>query len=186
MPQVREDTAAAPAGVHGRAPAPAQGIPSVVTLRPVPEAPYAPPSGAAVLDQLGLAFTPKELLVGVGQPLDISNSETLAHNVHLMFVDTDSSVFMADMDPADRTTLTLDVEGGYDVVCDVHPGMRAFIYVTSAPYAAFADQNGRFLISGVPDGSYTVAVWSADSTLRSERTIEVSGSTTELDLIRSP
>ena len=184
-PQPQDDTSPEPAGVYGQAPTPSQGIPSVVTLRPVSGDSSAPPAEVALLDQLGLAFTPKELVVRVGQPLEIANSETLAHNVHLTFIDNDSSVFIADMDPADRTTLTLDMEGGYDVVCDVHPGMRAFIYVTSAPYAAFADQDGRFLISGVPEGSYTASVWSASADLRSTRTIQVSGSSTELDLSSS-
>jgi plastocyanin len=157
----------------------------VVTLRPSTGGPAAPPAEVAVLDQLGLAFTPSQLLVRLGQPAEVVNSESLAHNVHVTFADTDSTVLLADMNSGDRMELDLDQEGGYDVVCDVHPGMRAFIYVTSAPYAVFAAADGSFLIPDVPPGSYTVSVWSADVGARSERSVQVSGTSTELDLSAS-
>ena len=134
------------------------------------------------MDQLGLTFTPTQLLVGAGQPLVFTNSESLAHNVHVAFIDTDSTIFLADMDPNDRTQILLDAEGGYDVTCDVHPGMRAFIYVTTAPYATIADPDGGFLIPDVPPGSYIASVWTASMDLRGQRTIQVSGPSTELDL----
>jgi hypothetical protein len=76
----------------------------------------------------------------------------------------------------------LEREGGYDVTCDVHPGMRAFVFVTSAPYATFAAIDGTFMIPDVPDGAYTVTVWSATPSLRSERQVEVSGPGIVLDL----
>ena len=104
--------------------------------------------------------------------------------MHLSLVDNDSTVYLADMDPADSIQIFLEIEGGYDVACDVHPGMRAFVFVTSSPYAAVADADGAFLIADVPPGSYTASVWSISADLRGERTVEVSGSSTELDLSR--
>jgi plastocyanin len=173
-------------GVFGRAPVTAQGLPSVVTLRP--DAPATAPltEEPVVLDQLGLAFLPKQLLVRVGQPLVFTNSETLAHNVHVTYIDNDSTVYLTDMGPSERGQIVLDLAGGYDVTCDVHPGMRAFIFVTSAPYAAFADADGNFLIADVPPGSYTASVWSAAPASRGERSIQVSGPSTELDLTAIP
>ena len=173
-------------GVSGRAPATAQGVPSVVSLRLSSGGPTAAPSEAALLDQLGLAFTPQQLLVRVGQQIHVVNSESLAHNIHVSFIDNDSTVFIADMGPGESTQVVLSQEGGYDVVCDVHPGMRAFIYVTSGTHAAFADPEGLFLIPDVPPGSYTASVWSVSAGLRGERTIEVSGPRTELDLTTFP
>jgi len=127
------------------------------------------------MDQLGLAFTPRQLLVRPGQRIEFVNSETLAHNVHVSFADSDSTVFVADMDPADRREISLEREGGYDVTCDVHPGMRAFIFVTSAPYAVFAEADGSFRMPEVSPGSYTASVWSVSPALRGERAVEVSG-----------
>lgn len=161
-----EESTSLQQGVIGRAPATSLGIPSVVTLTPTPGAATVAPTEPALMDQLGLAFTPTQLLVHTGQVIEFVNSESLAHNVHVTFIDGDSTVFLADMDPADRREVVLDREGGYDVTCDVHPGMRAFIFVTSAPYAALAEPDGSFQILDVPPGSYVAEVWSASPELR--------------------
>lgn len=178
-----EQAAPAPHGFSGRAPAAAGGTPSVVTLTPrggAAEAP--PPDEIALLDQLGLAFTPMALLVRAGQTIEIANSESLAHNVHVTFMDNDSTVYIADMDPADRTQIMLERQGGYDVMCDVHPGMRAFIFVTAAPYATFAEVDGSFVIPNVPPGSYTASVWSVDPDLRRQLPVELTGDDAPIDL----
>ena len=181
-----DQAAPPPEGVSGVAPAATQGIPSVVTLTPVGAGPAAAPVDHALLDQLSLSFMPKELMVQSGQTVDFKNSESLAHNVHITFVDDESSVFHADMEPGASTHTLLDREGGYDVTCQEHPGMRAFLFVTSAPYATFAAIDGTFMIRDVPEGAYTVAVWNATPTLRSERRVEISGAATVLDLAPLP
>jgi plastocyanin len=134
------------------------------------------------MDQLGLAFSPMQLLVRVGETVTFTNSETVTHNVKLSVSDNDSTVMDAETDPAGRVDFLFDQEGGYEVTCDHHPGMRAFIYVTSAPYATFAANNGSFRITDVPSGSYTLSVWSVDPTRRSERPLDVTGPSTEVSL----
>ncbi len=62
--------------------------------------------------------------------------------------------------------------GGIPPVVVLHPGMRAFIYASSTPYAVFAEREGHFQIPDVPPGSYMVWVWSIDPELRMERGIE--------------
>lgn len=173
---------AQPEGLSGSAPPATQGVPSVVALRPAGDGAVQPPAEAMRMDQLGLEFLPKQLLVRPGQALRFTNSESLAHNVHVSYMDNDSTVYLADMDPDDSLETALEREGGYDVTCDEHPGMRAFIYVTSAPYVAIAETDGSFLIPDVPPGSYVASVWSVSPELRGERTVEVSGDETDLDL----
>lgn len=177
---------AAPEGVSGDAPPAVQGVQSVVLLWPSDGRTATVPEEPAVMDQLGLAFLPARLVVRTGQPIRFVNSETLAHNVHVSAAWNDSTVYVADMDPDDSRELVLEQEGAYDVTCDVHPGMSALIYVTSAPYATFAEPDGSFVLGDVPPGAYTAEVWSADSALASERSVEISGSGTELDLTASP
>ena len=173
------ETPAAPNGVHGTAPAATAGTPSVVTLTPTSGAPTPAAAGEPPrMDQLGLAFTPGLLMVRTGETVTFTNSETIAHNVHVAFSDNDSTVLHYDTDPAGSVDLTMETAGGYEVTCDLHPGMRAFIFVTSAPYAEFASNAGAYQIEDVPPGSYTLNVWSVDPALRSERTIEVTGSST--------
>ncbi len=179
----RRETTPVPQGVFGTAPAAVAGTPSVITLGP---ATGAPPAHSArenpVMDQLGLAFSPGLLVVRVGETATFTNSETITHNVRLTFSDNDSTVLDAETDPTGHVDFLFDREGGYEVTCDHHPGMRAFVYVTSAPYAVFAANNGSFRITDVPPGSYTLSVWSVDPGLRSERPLDVTGPSTEVTL----
>lgn len=182
-PEAAPDEAAPePRGVYGQAPEASQGIPSIIVLEPLAGEAGPPPSEPAMMDQLGLAFLPRQLVVRLGQPIEFANSETLAHNVHVRLEANDSSIYYADMNPEERSRITLDQEGAYDVICDEHPGMTAFIYVTSSPYAAIAEIDGSFVIPDVPPGAYRVRVWNATPELRGESRVDVSGTSTELDL----
>jgi len=175
--------APAPLGVYGLAPAPVAGVPSVITLDGGMAAP-AERDGAEAprMDQLGLVFTPTTLVSRIGERVVFTNSETIAHNVHLWFADNDSSVLDVETDPGAYAEFVFDRAGGYDVTCDHHPGMRAFIYVTDADRAVFADNLGAFVIPDVPPGTYTLSVWSVDATLRREQSIQVEGPSTEVTL----
>lgn len=162
-------------GVYGLV-APAVGfVPSVITLEPDSPVEVARPQ--ATMDQLGLQFSPRNLIAGVGEPVRFTNSESLAHNVHIRSVVADSTVLNADTPPSEALTFVFEEEGGYEVLCDVHPGMTAFIFVTSAPYGMFAEPDGSFHLTGVPPGAYTVRVWSIDAEARGERTITVTEGT---------
>jgi hypothetical protein len=134
------------------------------------------------MDQLGLVFAPTTLVVKVGEPMAFTNSETIVHNVRLIDSDTGETVLDVETDPLQRVEFTFADEGGYEVACDHHPGMRAFIYATTAERAVFADNSGRFTIPDVPPGSYSLSLWSVDETRRSERTLQVTGPSTEVTL----
>jgi len=175
---------APPLGVHGMAPPASGGTPSIVTLRPVGASPTLPARESPRMDQLGLAFTPMFLLARPGENVRFTNSETIAHNVTVAFSDNDSTVLDEETDPAAAVDLLMEREGGYEVTCDLHPGMRAFIYVTSAPYAAYAGNDGAFAIADVPPGSYTLSIWNVDPERRSERTVEVTGPSTQVPALQ--
>lgn len=180
-PQAQPAETATPEGVFGVAPPAVGGTPSVVTLQgPGLSTPTEQPP---VIDQRGLVFDPTELIARVGDTVTVTNSETIAHNVHVRLTDTDSTIFIADTDPGGHARFVVDHEGGYDVTCDEHPGMRTFVYATSAPLSAFAARDGDFVLPNVPPGSYTLSVWSVDPTQRQETAVEVTGSSTEVTLV---
>jgi plastocyanin len=172
---------AAPAdGVYGRVPRAVGGVPSVVLLEaegvsaPARESP-------PKIDQFGLQFSPRFLIAPVGESMIFRNSESIAHNVMVRSVASSEMLLNADTPPGDSLLFVPEEPGGYDVGCEVHPGMTAFIYATDAPYGAFAETDGAFAISGVPAGEFTMRVWSVDPAGRSERTVRVSdGAATEV------
>jgi hypothetical protein len=77
----------------------------------------------------------------------------------------------------------IDAEGGYDIVCDEHPGMRSFVYATAAPRTVFAARDGSFLFEGVAPGRYTLSIWSIDRARRRQIEVDVSGPSTEVSLV---
>ena len=176
---------ATPEGVFGQAPAAMGGIPSVITLEPlgpVPSSEQDVPT-EALMDQLALAFSPAHLLVRQGTTVRFQNSEVVAHNVHVSAIAGDSTVFNEDTLLGQFTSFRFDVEGGYDVKCDVHPGMTAFIFVTSAPHAVLAGIEGGFELPDVPAGEYSLELWTVEEAARSEQVIVVTdGEGTEVTL----
>ncbi len=174
-----------PTGVYGQAPAAQGGIPSVITLESpgsVARVQDNEPS-KVIMDQLALTFSPAHLLVRLGTTVDFQNSEIIPHNVHVTSMAGDSTMFDEDTLLGQNVSFVFDEEGGYDVTCNLHPGMTAFIFVTAAPYAVLANQQGSFELSGVPTGEYTLKVWSVDADARSEQTIvKAEGEATEVTL----
>lgn len=131
---------------------------AIVTLRAAAGEPAAPPAGPAVLDQYSRQFVPDLLFVRVNQTVEFRNSEDVDHNVQVLRQPTGTTVMNESGSNGQVFTHVFAQPGWYDVVCDIHPGMRATIVATASPYAALAGSDGAFAISGVPRGQYTLAV----------------------------
>lgn len=169
--------------VTGTAPRPTGGFGSIVVLQPdAPVEMASVPAEAAVMDQSGNDFHPKILLVRLGQPVDFRNSEDVLHNVHVVDAETRKTIFNVGTPVVGSYRYTFKSEGAYDVSCEIHPSMAAFVFVTSSPYAAVADEEGRFEIPRVPKGRYLAKVWNLDPKRRSARSVEVAEDPQELKL----
>jgi len=149
---------------------------ALVMLEPVNGAPL--PEGAALMDQFGKQFVPDLLFVRVGQPVTFRNSEDQLHNVTVTRSRSGASVFNVSQNQLDTHSHTFDRTGEYDVVCDVHPGMRATLVATTTPYAVFADGRGSFAVPNVAPGQYKLRI--AHDGRESERVVDVAGA--KLDL----
>lgn len=189
-PEATAEAPATPTGVHGRAPAAVGGVPAIVLLTPV-DRDVEPPTGQgprpapgdAVIDQFGLAFSPRVLVVAAGTPVVFTNSEgALTHNVQVRSIAGDSTVFNGDAASGERIEVDLPGAGGYDVLCDMHPGMAAFVFAAETPYAVAADADGTFDAGTLPPGAYRVRLWTVDGGYGPEREVRVGEGPTELDL----
>jgi hypothetical protein len=59
--------------------------------------------------------------------------------------------------------------------------MSAYVLVFGHPYFAVSDENGRYVISGVPAGDYSLAVWSELGTAATRRVTVTTGGVAEAD-----
>ncbi len=123
---------------------------------------YAAPTQPVDIDQKGCRYVPHVVGVMMGQAVRFTNSDPTMHNIH--------------MNPTVQGNQPVDISqppsngqnGAHDeatfgkpelmmpVRCNNHPWMQAFINVAPNPFFAVSDASGKFVIRGLPPGTYTV------------------------------
>jgi plastocyanin len=178
-------SASSNAGTHviGRAPATKTGTPAIVVLEPRHSVPLPEPSVMPYMDQHSRNFLPSILTVRTGHPAQFLNSDEELHNINVKNGKTHEQIFNVALPPSVSWRHTFEQSGVYDVSCDVHAGMTAQIIAASSPYVAFANAEGGFEFPDVVPGTYVVTVYAGAEPI--EKTIEVIGSRTEIDLTRA-
>ena len=130
-----------------------------------------------VIDQIRMTFVPHVLPVLAGSTVAFPNSDSTRHNV---FSPSKTKKFNLGTYPAGITKkVTFEKTGVVSLLCNVHPEMSAFILVVQNPYYAMVDKQGKYKISDVPPGDYTLAVWHPKlKSKNSKITIQQEGSVT--------
>jgi plastocyanin len=128
-----------------------KGLPAGKTF-PAPKEPV-------VLDQKGCVYVPHVMGIMVGQPYRILNSDGIMHNIHTLpkVNPTFNQAFPATRKEA--TTTFAKPEAIFQVKCDVHPWMSAFIGVFTHPFYSVTSTDGKFTISGLDPGTYEITAW---------------------------
>jgi plastocyanin len=117
------------------------------------------PSPAVTLDQTGCMYEPHVLGVMAGQKFDVKNTDPVEHNVH----------------PAPRVNRAWNksqpigsgmIETSFNhpelairVLCNLHPWMRAYVFVFSHPYFDVTSKTGTFELKNLPPGNYIIEAW---------------------------
>lgn len=130
----------------------------VVYLEDAPPSPATQNLPLVVLDQIDCHFVPHVIALQTGQTLRAATSDPTLHNVHGLCTNNPAFNF-ALVAPGQFKDLTFSQPELFPVRCDVHPWMKAYVYVFAHPWFAVTDQTGRFEIKNVPAGSYTIVAW---------------------------
>jgi hypothetical protein len=107
------------------------------------------------VDQQNMTFMPYLTVIPAGGKVIFRNSDPFPHNVFA----PGSDHFDLGMIPHGGTrTHVFKTPGFYTLLCNVHPGMVAYVAVVPTTQFVTADA-GNFKLEHVANGSYTVSAW---------------------------
>ena len=120
---------------------------------------FEPPATPVTIDQKGCWFEPRVLGIQTGQPLNVSNSDPVTHNIHPMAQVNRAWNQSQDpgAEPLKRKFAQREVM--IRVKCNIHSWMRAWIGAVEHPYFAVTGTDGTFELKNLPPGDYTVEAW---------------------------
>lgn len=120
---------------------------------------YQPPRVHAVVDQVDCMYEPRVLGVVAGQIVDVRNRDQTLHNIH-SYRNGESWFNKPQIKGGDPIAKEMpDWPSIVTLGCDVHPWMHAFVVVSHHPFFSVTGADGRFLLTRVPAGRYTLEAW---------------------------
>jgi len=106
-------------------------------------------------------FSPAFQVVPPVSTLEMSNADTVAHNTHVF--SRGETVFNVAL-PRQGVTVrkVLKGDGIFDVRCDMHPWMKAWLFVSPSPHYAVVHEPATVIFSGISPGEYILHLWQPD------------------------
>jgi len=126
------------------------------THAPAEHAPKHAPA-EAVMDQRDHAFVPHVLIIETGTLVHFPNNDSVSHHVYSFSPTRPFEL------PLYRGTfhapLPFDTPGLVALGCNIHDDMLGYILVVDTPYFGKTDVHGVVLLDDLPEGTYSVDVW---------------------------
>jgi hypothetical protein len=94
-----------------------------------------------------------------GQPTRILNSDGILHNIHTLPKVNPAFNRGQPATVKEMTTTFPKAEDVFQVKCDVHPWMSAYIGVFTHPFFSVTAADGKFTLSGLDPGTYEITAW---------------------------
>lgn len=116
-----------------------------------------PPKEVPVIAQRDKTFLPELLVIVAGQSVRFTNEDDFLHNV---FSTSKARPFdLGKPGPGEAREVRFSRPGVVELYCNIHESMSATLLVL--PNRAFArvDARGRFRITGIPDGTWSLFAW---------------------------
>ncbi len=120
---------------------------------------FEPPTEPVTIDQSGCWFRPRVIGIQTGQPLNVTNSDPVTHNIHPLA--EINRAWNQSQEPGSEPLKRRfkEREVMIRVKCNIHSWMRAWIGAVEHPYFAVTGADGTFELKNVPPGDYMIEVW---------------------------
>jgi len=124
-----------------------------------------------LVDQKNCRYAPHALIVPAGGKIEITNSDTILHNVHgQQITDEGQQTLFNIAQPVRGQKTSVDTSlkpGIVFLTCEAgHPWMSGYLFVANHPYVTLTGDGGEFVIEGVPPGTYKIKMWHEGVTLK--------------------
>lgn len=116
------------------------------------------------ITQKDLTFVPTLLPVQIGTKVEFPNEDDAYHNI---FSFSPAKRFdLGRYRPEERPipSQVFEKAGLVTLRCDIHEHMRGLVLVLDTPHFAVTGVDGRFRLSGLPAGRYTLKAWLSSKT----------------------
>jgi plastocyanin len=135
-----------------------KGIPQAVVFVQSPaDAAGAGTSPSAEMNQIGRTFVPHVLPVAVGTRVHFPNYDQIHHHVYSF---SRVKTFELPLYRGESAKPVLfDKPGVVKLGCNIHDWMSGIILVLPTRYYATTDDEGRYALTGLPPGEYTLTAW---------------------------
>lgn len=131
-----------------------------------------PPGEPTPVVQQDIRFAPYVSAVPVGTTVRFINRDRYDHHVRSLpggplggiapAKDFELRLPAAQRGNEPSADLKFDVPGTVVLGCHIHGSMRGHIFVSTSPWVAVTDENGRATLRGLPDGAVEVRYWHPD------------------------
>jgi plastocyanin len=111
------------------------------------------------IDQSGCVFSPHVVALMTGEPLEVTNTDSVTHNVNVMSTHRQgwNQTLATGAPPIEKTFAREEIP--IAVKCNIHAWMKFYIAVLSHPYFQVTGKDGSFVLKNVPPGTYTLTAW---------------------------
>ena len=142
--------------------------------------PETKPPATVQLAQKDLAFVQALFPVQVGTRVEFPNLDDTFHNIFSYSAPKRFDLGRYRPDERPIPSQVFDMPGLVTLRCEIHEHMRAVVLVLNTPHFVITDTEGRFRLSGLPVGRYTLKAW-LNSKTTLERTVELTDTVLRVD-----
>jgi hypothetical protein len=116
------------------------------------------PDAAVRITSVDSSFQPVFQVAPVAASVELGNQDPIPHNTHVF--NGGRTLFNVAVPLSGvRVHKVLGRPGIFEVRCDFHPWMRAWLFVPPGPYHAVVWTPGEAALRDIPPGSYRLHVW---------------------------